>query len=325
MQNNSLNLWLRRSLVVLGLGIAATAAMAADPYPSKPVRIVVPAAAGGGLDIVARLVATKMGEKLGQAVIVDNQAGGDTLVGTRNVKNAPADGYTVLAHANGFTILPELKEDPGYDPLKDFTGIGLMSRAPFVMEVASTDPSRDLKEFIARAKKEHLSFASGGIGGPPHMAAVMFLKNQGLDLTPVPYKGNGVALPDVATGRVTTIFDTYVSSLPFLQSGKLKPLAVTSTKRIAPLPNTPTFMELGIDYKYDLWLGLVVRSGTPKEVVQRLSDALRFALEDKDLKARLISEGSDPSFIKPEEFNATLAKEVTEMKQLVKELQIPKQ
>lgn len=317
--------WLRPAIACLGLSLAAVAAMAADTYPSKPIRIILPAAAGGGLDIVARLVAVKMGEKLGQPVIVENQAGGDTLVGTRNAKSAPADGYTVLAHANGFTILPELKEDPGYDPLKDFTGIGLMSRAPFVMEVAATDPSRNIREFVARAKKENLTFASGGIGGPPHMAAVMFLKSQGLDMTMVPYKGNGVALPDVASGRVTMIFDTYVSSLPFIQSGKLRPLAVTSTTRIAPIPDVPTFVESGMNYQYNLWLGLVVRSGTSKDIVDKLSDALRYALESKDLKARLMSEGSDPSFVTSEEFNAYLTKEVAEMKVLVKELGIPKQ
>lgn len=313
------------ALACLGLSFAMMSAIAADPYPNKPIRIILPAAAGGGLDIVARLVAIKMGEKLGQPVVVDNQAGGDTLVGTRNARKAPADGYTVLAHANGFTILPELKEDPGYDPLKDFTGIGLMSRAPFLMEVASADPSRDLKEFVARAKKENLTFASGGIGGPPHMAAVMFLKNQGLDMTMVPYKGNSVALPDVAVGRVTMIFDTYVSSLPFIQGGKLRPLAVTSSTRIAPLPDVPTFLEAGINYQYNLWMGLVVRSGTPKDIVQKLSDALRYALESKDLKTRLLSEGSDPSFVTPAEFDAYLVKEVAEMKGLVKELGISKQ
>lgn len=325
MKTVPISCWLRPVVAGLSLGFAMMSATAADPYPRKPVRIILPAAAGGGLDIVARLIATKMGEKLGQSVIVENQAGGDTLVGTRNAKIAPADGYTLLAAANGFTILPELKENPGYDPLKDFTGIGLMGRAPFVMEVPATDPSRDIKEFVARAKKEKLTFASGGIGGPPHMAAVMFLKNQGLDMTMVPYKGNGVALPDVAAGRVTMIFDTYVSSLPFIQSGKLRPLAVTSSERIAPLPNVPTFVESGMNYQYNLWMGLVIRSGTPKDIVHKLSDALRYALESKDLRARLLSEGTDPSFVTPEAFNDYLAKEVAEMKVLVKELEIPKQ
>ena len=316
---------LGRALMAFGLGCIAVPVTAADAFPVRPVRIIIPAAAGGGLDLTTRLIATKMSVKLGQSVIVENQAGGDTLVGTRYVKSAAADGYTILAQANGLTILPELKENPGFDPLKDFTGIGFLARAPFLMEVAATDPSKTLQEFIARARKETLSFASGGIGGPPHMSAVMFLKNQRLDLTMVPYRGNGAALPDVASGRVSMIFDTYVSSLPYIQSGKLRALAVTSTQRIAPLPDVPTFKEAGVDYSYSLWLGLVVRSGTPRDIVNRLSEALRFALEDNEIKTRLISEGSDPTFVTPEDFNAYLVNEVAEMKQLVRELEIPKQ
>ena len=313
---------LARGMALLAFTFAAGCVLAADSYPSKPVRIVIPAAAGGGLDLIARLVAEKMGDKLGQQVIVENRAGGDTLVGARYVKDQPADGYTLLGQANGFTLLPEMRSDAGYDALKDFTGIGFMARSPFIMEVPASEPSSTLKEFIARAKKDKLSFASGGIGGPPHMAAVMFLRSQGIEMNMIPYKGNGAALPDVTAGRVDMIFDTYISSAAFIQSGKVKPLAVTSTSRIAPLSSVPTFVESGVDYKYPLWLGLVVRTGTPSEAIQKLSEALRFALENKALKGRFISEGSDPTWVTPEAFNDHVTQEAVEMRKVVRELSL---
>ncbi|MDF3836702.1 tripartite tricarboxylate transporter substrate binding protein [Cupriavidus basilensis] len=320
-----LNLLCASVLAVLAQGITATVTQAAEPFPSKPVRIIVPAAAGGSLDIIARLVAQKMGEKLGQTVIVENRAGGDTLVATRYVKDTPADGYTLLAQANGFTILPSLKQDAGYDPLKDFTAIGLMARSPMIMLVSANDPSRNVKEFIVRAKSDKLSFASGGVGGPPHMAAAMFLRMQGLELTNVPYKGNSLALPDVVAGRVTTIFDGYTSCVAYLKSGKLRPLAVTSATRNGPLPDVPTFKEQGIDYEYTLWMGLLARAGTPKEIVGRLSESLQYATSSKDLIDRLVSEGADPSFVTPEAFNKYLAAEVPQMEKLVMELKLPRQ
>ncbi|WPB55908.1 Bug family tripartite tricarboxylate transporter substrate binding protein [Xylophilus sp. GOD-11R] len=311
--------------VVAGLGLGSTATSAADAFPSKPIRIIVPAAPGGSMDLITRLIAQKMGERLGQPVLVDNRVGGDTMVGTRYVKDQPADGYTILAQANGFTIIPALKSEAGYDPVKDFNSIGLMSRLPFMMLVGATDPSRNLAEFIARARTDKLTFASGGIGGPPHMAAAMFFRQQGLDVATVPYKGNGVALPDVASGLVNTIFDGYISSISYIQSGKLRPLAVTSTARIAPLPNVPTFAEQGVNYSYTLWLGLVAKAGTPKDVVQKLSDALRYAITSKELHDRFVSEGSDPTPMSPQELDDYVVKETAEMKKLVAELGIPKQ
>jgi tripartite-type tricarboxylate transporter receptor subunit TctC len=312
----------RRSFAVVALCLGTTAALAADPYPNKPIRIAVPAAADGGLDLIARLVAEKMAEKLGKQVLVENRAGADTLVGARFAKDQPADGYTVLAQANCFTLLPEMRADAGYDALKDFTRIGFLSRVPFIMEVPVSEPSNSIKEFVARAWKDKLSFASGGIGGPPHMAAVMFLRAQGIEMTAVTYKGNGAALPNVASGRVDLIFDTYISSAAFPQAGRLKPLAVTSTAWIAPRPKVPTIIESGIDYKYPLWLGLIVRSGTPRDVILKLSDARRRALDNKALKERFISEGTDTTWVSPEEFNDPVARESLEMKKLVRELNL---
>lgn len=262
---------------------------------------------------------------MGQAIVVENRVGGDTLIGTRTAKDAPADGYTVLAQANGFTILPELNLAPGYDPLRDFTGIGMMTRSPYLMVVGSGEPDRSARDFVARAKTAPLTFASGGLGGPPHVAATLFMKSQNIELTNVLYKGNGVSYADVVAGRVSTMFSGYNGILPYLQSGKMRALAVTAPTRIAPLPDVPTFVEQGIDYRYTLWLGLVVRSETPKDVVVRLSQALRHALESKELKDRFASEGADATFMTPAEFNSFLASEVASMKRLATELNLPKQ
>ncbi|XAH22056.1 tripartite tricarboxylate transporter substrate binding protein [Xylophilus sp. GW821-FHT01B05] len=304
--------------------LASIATSAAD-YPARPVRFIVPSAAGGTQDIVTRLVAQKMSESLGQSIIVENRVGGDTLIGTRFVKDAPADGYTVLAQANGFTILPELNMSPGYDPLRDFTGVGMMTRSPYLMVVGADQPDRTARDFVARAKSQPLTFASGGLGGPPHVAATLFMKSQGVALTNVLYKGNGVSYADVVAGRVSTMFGGYNGILPYLQSGKMRALAVTSPKRIAPLPDVPTFVEQGIDYRYTLWLGLLVRADTPKDIVARLSQSLRQALDSKELRDRFAGEGADASFLTPTEFNQFLTDEVKAMKTLALELNLPKQ
>jgi tripartite-type tricarboxylate transporter receptor subunit TctC len=325
MKNGFMKTLAARSLALLALMFAVDSAAAAEVSPSKPVRIIVPAASGGSLDITTRLVAQKMGEKLGQSVIVDNRPGADTLLGTRLVKDAPADGYTILAQANGFSVLPALKLDPGYDPLKDFTAIGPMVRSPLIMVVAADQPDRTLQEFIARAKTNKLSYASGGAGTPPQLAAAMFLQQADLNVLHVPYKGNGAALPDVAAGRVNMLFDGYISSASYLKAGKLKALAVTSSTRIAPLPDVPTFTEQGVNYTYTLWLGLLAPSGTSKEVVQRLSDALHYATTSQDLSERFRSEGSEPMAISPDEFNEYLMKEVAQMTDLATTLKITKE
>ena len=160
-----------------------------------------------------------------------------------------------------------------------------------IMEVGAGEPDRTVADFIARARAGRVNYAHAGLGGPPHMAAALFLKSQGLNILDVPHKGNGPALVDVIGGQVAMIFDGYISSVQYLQSGKLRPLAVTGTSRIAPLPNVPTFVEQGINYTYTLWLGLVVKAGAPEDAIQRLSDALRYALSSKEVAERFAARG----------------------------------
>ena len=326
MKPRSLKCILAHGIAALAISLAGGSAVAADDFPNKPVRIIIPAAAGGSLDITTRLIAQKMTEKLGQQVIVENRPGADTLLGTRVAKDAPADGYTILGQANSFSLLPHIRLDPGYDPLKDFVGLGIMTTAPYVMAVGADQPDRTVKEFVARGKTTTLSNASGGTATPQHVAALMFFQMAGLkDVTMVQYKGAGAALPDVVAGRVSVIFDGYISSKSFISTGKLIPLAVTSPTRIAPLPNVPTFVESGYDFTFKFWLGLLVRTGTPKDAVQRLSEALQYALSNKELAERFRSEGADPSYVSPEDFNALLRKEYSDMGKLATDLKFEKQ
>lgn len=315
--------------LILPLTVLSTHSARADTsFPNRFIRIIVPAAAGGSLDLTARLVAQKMSEKLGQAVVVENRPGAETLVGTRAVQLAPADGYTILAQSNGFTMLPFIKIDPGFDLFKDFLPLGNMISLPFVMLTGSEQPERTVADYVALARTKRATYASGGVGNPPQLASAMFFQSAGIDpdtVTHVGYKGNGAALPDIAAGRVGMIFDGYISSKAFIDGNKMRPLAVTSTNRIAPLPDVPTFAELGFKYSYKLWLGLIIRAGTPKDVTQRRSDALKFALENKDLSERFRREGSDPSFTSSEEFTDYLKAEYVQNAKLAVDLKLEKQ
>jgi tripartite-type tricarboxylate transporter receptor subunit TctC len=267
-----------------------------------------------------------MSDKLGQPIVVENRPGAATVVGTKIAKDAPADGYTILAQSEGFLLQPRLTDEVTYDPLKDFQGLGLMVRFPFIMLVGADKPDRTAVEFVARAKAnpKKVSFASGGVATPPHLQAALFLKTVGADILHLPYKGNGAALPDVAGGRVDMIFDGYISSASYIKGNKLRPLAIAGAKRIAPLPDVPTLLEQGINYSPVSWLGFVVRTGTPKEAIDRLSEALLHASRDPQLSARLISEGSDPAFDTPAEFDAVLAKEYEQMGEAITTLKLEK-
>lgn len=314
----------RRGLAVAILALAgATQALAADPFPTRPIRFVVNASPGGSLDITTRLIAQKMSETLGQSIIVDNRAGADGLVGIRAVLGAKPDGYTILATAGTIAIQPAMKQDPGYDLLKDFTGVGPMLRSPFLVLVGADQPDKTLKDFSARAKAnpDKLAYASAGLGTTTHIAAAMFAQQAGLTLQHVPYKGSGGAFADVAGGRIPMIFTAYSSGHPYLASGKMRALGVTAAARMPNLPDVPTVAEQGLPgYQYNVWLGLLAPAGTPPEVVQKLSEALRAAQTSKDLGERFKSEGSDATPSSPAEFNAFLKRDLAEMQKLVNSL-----
>jgi len=311
--------------VLLFAGLSS--AMATDQFPTKTVRMVVPAAAGGLADVTARQLALKISATLGQPVIVDNRPGGDTLLGTRMVKDAPADGYTLLLQGDGITVYPALKKEPGYDYERDFTAVGGIFRMPLLMVVGAQQPDQTLQDFIARAKANpnKLSYGSGGTGSGPHVGAALFLRRAGLDVMHVPYKGNSAAMPDVISGRVDMIFDVYATSIGYIKAGKLRALAVSSSTRHPSLPDVPTLAERGVpNATYTSWLALFVPAATPKDVVQRLSEALHSAVSSKDLYDRFRSDGNEPILMSADEFHNAVKTQLGQTDKLLKDLGLPK-
>ncbi|RTZ45479.1 tripartite tricarboxylate transporter substrate binding protein [Candidimonas sp. SYP-B2681] len=316
------------SAVALVLGFAALGhANAADQFPTKPIRIIVPFLAGGSTDAAARLFARKMGEYLDQSVIVENRVGADGTIGARAVKNSSADGYTLLATSNAFSIVPALKTNPGYVPMDDFRGIGPMVTAPFFIDVAANQPYKTIHEFIeaAKADPEKILYAIPGIGSPNHIAIETLFQKTGVqNVTSVSYSGTAAAIIDVAAGRIPFYASDYVSTAPHAKTGKIRILAVTSEKRLPVLPDVPTLLEQNIDVAYTYWLGLLVPAKTPDHHVQRLSDALQFAMSSKELQEHYRNEGAELAFIKPADFDRLITKEVSDAAKLLSDLKIEK-
>ena len=300
----------------------------AQKYPDKPIRIIVNSSPGGQLDASTRLIAQFMSENLGRPVIIENKPGADGLLGIRYVKSAPPDGYTLLATANTIAILPSVKVSPGYDLLKDFSAIGPMVRVPYLMITSSDKPYKSATDVInaARTDAKSMSFASGGNGTTSHICTAEFMHQAGIQMMNVPYKGNAAALPDLIAGRSDMMFDSYGSSGAYIKSGRLRALAVTSTKRMAQLPNVPTLAEQGLSkFSYELWLGLLAPASTPPDVVQKLSTALNAALATNRIKQRAYDEGTEPMPLSPEQFSDLLKSDLKQTAVMTNALGIKKE
>lgn len=326
--NNPYKPGVRYGACAVALAFAGmNSAAAAEPFPSRPIRVVVNTAPGGLTDVTTRLVAQKMGEHLKQTVVVENRAGGDGLIGIRSVKTAPPDGYTILATAGTIAIQPAIKDDAGYDVAKDFSGIGLIGRSPFLMVVAGDSNDKSMAQLLARARTNpnKLSYASAGVGTAPHLAAAQFFQQAGVQLLHVPYKGNGPAMADVMSGRVDLILEAYGSSSAKVKAGQLRALGVTSSSRFASLPDVPTFAEQGApNYSYYTWLCLVAPAGTPKDAIDRLSESLRASLASPEIEARFREDGLETNVMSPTQFNTYLVDEVAKAKAMVGSLGLAK-
>ncbi len=310
------------------LAVSSAPTMAADSFPTRPVKLVVNTAAGGFTDGMARIAAQEMTAYLKQPVVVENRGGADGLIGIRAVKSAPADGYTLLAATGTITQQMALRSDAGYDLGKDFVGIGPVSRSPFLMVVSVGKPDKKLSDFITRAKASpgQLTFASAGVGTAPHLAAERFLKQAGLRVNHIPYKGNAPAVPDVIGGRVDMMYDTVSSAAPNVRSGRVRALAVSASHRIASLPDVPTFAEMGIaDYSAYTWVAIFAPSKTPSHIVKQLNDALRQAVASKTMQQKMKDEGAEVMEMTFDQFNRFLASEVIQAEKLVRDLGIAKQ
>lgn len=304
---------IRKLTCFLAIGFMAfsTAVQADDTYPNKSIRIIVPTVPGGGLDLTTRLVADKMSQILGQAVVIENRPGADSVLGGRSVKDADPDGYTILAQSLSFVSTPLVKSDSGYHPLQDFRGIGRMTTFPVVISMAPQRPEQEFGELLDTAKKEpgKISYATTGQGSPSHLSIASLLMQSDVVMTPVPYKGIGQALPDVVGGRVDLVADGYNSSRSYISGGKLRPVAVAGTSRLTALPDVPTLKEQGFDFTYFIWLGMYAPIKTSDAVVNKLATALHQALQDPDLQARFAADGSMTVQETPAEFDAYIRAE----------------
>ncbi|MET0202813.1 MAG: tripartite tricarboxylate transporter substrate binding protein [Casimicrobiaceae bacterium] len=317
-----------RSLRAIALcAVAATLALgatqaAAQAYPTKPIRLVIAFPPGGTSDFVGRVIADKLSQFLGQPIVIDNRPGATGLIGTQAVQQAAPDGYTLLLAPSDFTLAPGLQAKPPYDPVKDFAAIGLFINYPHVLVAYPGLPANNAKELIAlaKAKPGQLNFASGGSGGSNHISGVAFTHAAGIELTHVPYKGNGPAITDLLADRVQLLFTSIGPVEGHLKAGKLKAIAVTGPKRLAALPDVPTVSEIALPgYEFMTWYGLAAPAGTPKPIIDRLNADLRKTMASPEVMEKLASIGGDLTVNSPDEFAAMIKSEVGRWHKLAKD------
>lgn len=301
--------------------VLLTCSAAAQNFPQRPVRIVVPVLTGGGVDLVARQVGQKLGEAWNQQVIVDNRAGAGGVVGSEIVAKAVPDGHTLMVTFTSHVINPSLHKLP-YDTRRDFTGITQLITSPNMLALAPQMTTKTLQDFIAlaRSKPGELSYAStSGIGSLPHLIGELLCITAGLRMTHVPYKGMSGALPDVAAGRVPMLIGSVLSVLPHVRSGRLRVLAVTSAKRVALLPDAPTFAESGYPgFEASTWYGAYAPARTAAPIMQKLNRDFVAALQHADVRSRIEAEGAATVGSSLREFDAFIAGELDKWAKVIK-------
>lgn len=308
-------------LVVLSALCAASLCQAADDFPSRSIRIVVAYSAGGGNDLVARLLAARLSEQLGKTVFVENRAGASGIVGTEMVAKSPPDGYTLILSDAPHVINPYVYPAVQYDPVKDFEPVTLVATAPVVLAVYAKSPFQSVGDFIAAAKKEpgKITMGSGGTGTVSHVAGELFQLRTNIKLTHVPYKGNGPALTDAVAGQIQCIFTPVGAAIPLINSGRLRAVALSAAKRSPLIPDVPTFDESGVaDYRVANWYGILAPAGTPKPVVLLLNKEIATAIQAPSVKERFESSMIDGGTSTPDQFVAFLKAEASRWSQVVK-------
>jgi tripartite-type tricarboxylate transporter receptor subunit TctC len=306
----------------LALGTAAQPAWAQDKYPSKNITYLVPFPAGGTTDILARLISQKLGTTLGTNIVIENKGGAGGSIGSEQGSRAPADGYTLVggtisSHAINVSLYPKL----GYDPVKSFTPIVLIGSNPVILVVGEKSPYKTLQDVLAaaKAKPKTISSASAGSGTSQHMALEMLGFKSGTQFIHVPYKGSGPAISDVISGQVDMMFDTSVVAAQHINSGKLRALAVSSSKRLDAFPNVPTVAESGVPgFEVTSWQGLFVPAGTPKPVVDKLHEEVMKILQTAEFQERLKGLGMQGSTMTPAQVTEFQKNEVDKWAQVIK-------
>jgi tripartite-type tricarboxylate transporter receptor subunit TctC len=308
--------------IVAAVMIAATMdVQAAANYPARPITLIVPYPAGGGNDVIARLVAAKMSTSLGQPIVIENRGGAGSTIGTRDVARSAPDGYTLLIATSSLAINPALYPDVAYDPQKDFAAVGLIATSPNFVLVNPSSPIHSVADLIALAKKEpgKLDFASTGIGTSTHLGALLFAKMADVKLNAVPYKGVAPAITDLLGGQVALMFCPMASVVGQVRAGSLRAVAVTGARRSALFPDLPTVAESGLPgYAAELHYGLVAPAGTPADVIAKLNGALNHALANDEVKNRLAADGTETLPGTPDAYAVDIASEQAKWGAIIK-------
>lgn len=316
----------RRSLALAtGTALVALASPVAfaqaSTYPNRPITMVVPFPPGGPTDLIARVLAQKLGEQMGQTLLVDNRAGANGNIGALLVAKAQADGYTILYNTSSITLSPSLYKNVAYDVQKDFVPVALVAVVPLALVTSPAIPANTVAEFVAYAKAHpgKLSYGSAGNGNVTHLAAFQFVRANGLDATHVPYKGSAPADVDLVGGQIEFMTDTVNSVMSFVRNKSMKMLAVTTAKRMSLFPNVPTLAESGMPgFEVGAWQGVMVPAGTAPAIVERLNVEINKALKSSDVRARLAQQGAEPLGSTPQEYSAYVKKELARWAGVVK-------
>jgi tripartite-type tricarboxylate transporter receptor subunit TctC len=312
-----------KALLVAAALLAGSIPASAQPYPNRPLRIVVPFPPGGGTDIGTRIVAQKLQEAWGQAVIVENKPGAAGIVGTELTAKSAPDGYTfMMGNIGTHAINVSLYKKLAYDPVKDFAPVSMVADLPLLLLVHPSVPANSVKELIALAKSQpgKLNFSSSGAGGSMHVAAELFKSMTGVDMVHIPYKGGAPAVADLLSGQVALSFSTVLETIQHVKAGKVRALAVTNDHRSIALPDLPTIAEAGLPgYQSISWLALFAPAGTPKDIVNKLSAESVRILKLPDVKERLLAQGAEPIGSTPEQLAAILATDIAKYAKVIRE------
>lgn len=315
---------MKRRQILLGASLLPALSLA-QSYPTKPVRMIVPFPAGGATDLFARVLSLKLGEKLGQSVVVENRPGAGGTIGSDLVAKSPADGYTLLlATSSTHSIGPSLNPRMPYDAVRDFTPISHVGNAPSIMLVPNNSPAKTVKEWIEHARKNpgRLNYASSGNGTIVQLTAELFKAQAGLFIVHIPYKGTALAIPDLASGKLDVLFDSLPTGLPHVRDGRLRALGVTSAKRTPMAPELPAIAEVLPGFESNTWFGLYGPKALPADVLAKVNTAANQALADADIKDRLARLGIEPVGGTPAQFAAMATEDAAKWKKIIAERKI---